>query len=71
MGGGDPAPAASASSVIAARAPEFDGEPPAPVASLDEVYSAVPRRSVNEDCDSDSETLPSLCTVYGSSDGDD
>ena len=58
--------------MIAGPASESDGTPvPAPAVSLDEVYSAVPRRSANETCDSDSETLPSLCTVYGSSDGDD
>ena len=45
------------------RLPEAD-------ASLDTIYAAVPRRSADEGYDSDEDTMPTLMTVEGSSDGE-
>ena len=48
------------------HAPEIPDADP----SLDNVYAAVPRRSVDEGYDSDGDTMPSLVTVEDSSDGE-
>ncbi|KAI1788244.1 hypothetical protein LXA43DRAFT_1097463 [Ganoderma leucocontextum] len=45
--------------------------PAEPVHSLDDIYSAVRRRTVDEGYDSDEDTMPSLHSVLGSSDDDD